>query len=375
MTMKVLVLYQGVQSGSKIATESIVRELRGLYPESIFIVYQQCPQVAVSGPLSFLKYLLWSMWDFRRVINQKRSITCVYSTMYTAIISQWLSKKRQIPSIFHVHGDQRFGREPNNNLLRTVYRIFLGRIVILLQKLAVHFATRVCFVSSTAQHEFLSRYHLQIHTGKSTILPNGVDTKKFFPSSRARPHDRHKPTLLYVGRIDEKKGIHRLMHSLEYLRALSPRLVVAYPSYFDRHSASYFSRLQGVAERVAGVTISFVKNPKNLTALYHGAHCIILPSTQEMAPLVVLEALACGTPLLCANVGGISTMLGPLAFYCVLPSDRPVAIAEAIKKTLSFSPKLRAKLQRDGVMIASKYSWRATAKNLYALIAEITQPW
>jgi glycosyltransferase involved in cell wall biosynthesis len=173
--------------------------------------------------------------------------------------------------------------------------------------LSARAATVVC-VSESAAREVQRYYRVRV----DEILPNAIDTAVFrpFPRAEAReqlglPEDRR--IALYVGRPDRGKGFQLLPGATQ--RA-GYELAVAGPG-----------TLRGARE--LGVL-----DPPQLARAYCAADCVVLPSAYESCSYVVLEALACGVPLITTRVGWMKQLVRELPAYdplCVHPDEEEIA--------------------------------------------------
>lgn len=138
---------------------------------------------------------------------------------------------------------------------------------------------------------------------KLMVLRNGVDLENFHPvpqlAARAELGWPVAPTLISVGHLVENKGHHIAIELLENLPDF--RLVIV-GSGSEREVLEALALRLGVAQRVlfAGRV-----SQQNLSVYYSAADILILASSREGWPNVLLEAMACGTPVLATNVGGI----------------------------------------------------------------------
>jgi len=184
------------------------------------------------------------------------------------------------------------------------------------------------------------------------VMRNGVDLKLFHPADREASRRRWgvvRPTLLSVGHLIERKG-----HDL-VIRALAHRPNIDLILAGDGPEKGRLQRLAaklGLDDRVhfAGV----VKH-QELAGLYSAVDALVLASSREGWPNVLLEALASGTPVIATrNWGTPEIVCAPEAGFLV--DDRtPEAIAEAIQRLLRAPPD-RAKTR----LFAETFSWDAT---------------
>jgi glycosyltransferase involved in cell wall biosynthesis len=123
----------------------------------------------------------------------------------------------------------------------------------------------------------------------------------------------------------------------------------------------------GIAEHVR--FIGWVEEPHK-PALYRGAACAVFPSRYEGFGLPVLEALACGTPLITTTTSSLPEVAGDAAF--VVDPDDPAALAGAILACLVDEP-LAAELRQRGPAQAAQFRWADTARqtlDVYAMAAQ-----
>ncbi|MEO8922438.1 MAG: glycosyltransferase [Caldimonas sp.] len=174
-------------------------------------------------------------------------------------------------------------------------------------------AVSAALAGAMRAHEIVSE-HLE-------VLRNGVDLDRFqcLPQAAARLRLGwpEAPTLISVGNLLESKG-HRL--AVEALTALPGFRLCVVGSGPDDETLKSLARRLGVAERVA-----FCGRiaQQEMSSHYSAADILVLPSLREGAPNVVLEALACGTPVVATAVGGIPEFVSdPIAGQ--LMADRTV---------------------------------------------------
>jgi glycosyltransferase involved in cell wall biosynthesis len=165
------------------------------------------------------------------------------------------------------------------------------------------------------------------------VLRNGVDTAVFalFPRADARRRlgfDERAPLVLAVGNLVPEKGFDLLLRTIA--RMPDVRLVIV-------GEGPLRASLQALAERMAPGRVTFradVTQPE-LRFHYAAADVLALPSLREGWPNVVLEAIACGTPVVASAVGGIPEMLSPPAPGRVVAERSEDAWREALQNVLA----------------------------------------
>jgi D-inositol-3-phosphate glycosyltransferase len=212
------------------------------------------------------------------------------------------------------------------------------------------------------------------------IVAPGVDHALFAPGYR--PQARRAlglgtggPLLLFVGRIQPLKGADVALRTLGVLAAQSDapyRIVIVGGPSGPRGPAAYeeliaLAKELGVAERVSMVP----PQPHELLSTYYrAADVCLVPSRSESFGLVALEAQACGTPVVAAAVGGLTTLVEPgrTGFLVTEPvADR---FAEFVRRIVD-DPALAARVSRESAIHASTYTWAEAAGVLVDLYDEL----
>lgn len=165
-----------------------------------------------------------------------------------------------------------------------------------MEALAGRGAARIVCVSESTAEEVRRYYRLT----DTSVIPNGIDTATFAPRDQLEARKRLglEPSARYatfVGRFERGKGGHL---ALEATGRAGYELLIAGPT-----GAGHGSRHLGILA------------PEQLADAYAAADCVVFPSLYEGCSLVVLEALACGRPLITTRVGWMSTLLRTVPEY------------------------------------------------------------
>jgi D-inositol-3-phosphate glycosyltransferase len=210
------------------------------------------------------------------------------------------------------------------------------------------------------------------------VIPPGVDHAMFSPRDRDASRRRRLslppscPVLLFVGRIQQLKGADLALRCLSVLRDERATLaVVGGPSGADGDAElarlHALARDLGIADRVRWVP------PQPHAALadwYRSADVCIVPSRTESFGLVALEAAACGTPVVAANVGGLRSLVanGETGF---LVDGRTAHDYAAPVERLLADPDLAAEMGARAVASSHRYTWSITAARLRRLYSDV----
>ncbi len=232
-------------------------------------------------------------------------------------------------------------------------------------------AQKIITVSSATRDYVLS---LGADPEKVTVLHNGVDLERFKPDARLREKTRAKlgihqdeTVVLTVRRLVFKNGIDTLIDAARIAVEKNPKLVfLAVGKGPDFNDVKARIEQLGISRnfRLAG----FVSDA-DLPAYYNAADFFVLPSKSgEGLPLVGLEAMACGLPLIATDVGGINEVM--IAGYGKLvPPNNPAAMAAAISDFAFMNLlSLREKLRHEMTL---RHSWEANVINLEKIYEEL----
>lgn len=215
-----------------------------------------------------------------------------------------------------------------------------------------------------------------------TVIPHGVDLARYCPEPEAgdalarRSLGLDGPYLLFVGTIEPRKNLPGLLDAYGRLAAgyeregrTAPRLAIAgMPGWGMEEFGAALGRLGPAA---AGVSMLGYVETEMLPALYRGAAGFCFPSFYEGFGLPLLEALACGCPVLSSNSAAMPEAGGEAARYAT-PGDAE-AWAEGMKKMLMDAGENDRRRELGGGH-ASRFTWRVTAQATLDLYRKIGSP-
>jgi glycosyltransferase involved in cell wall biosynthesis len=171
--------------------------------------------------------------------------------------------------------------------------------------------------------------------------------------------------LLYVGTIEPRKNLAILFEALKQADLPDTKLVIAGKmGWLFRETVARVHDL-GLEETV--IFAGFVPDD-DLPMLYSLAEAFVFPSLYEGFGLPVVEAMACGTPVLCTNVSSLPEVAGDAALMSA-PGDVG-AWAKALRR-ITEDPELRADLSRRGPRQAARFTWRDTAEQTRAVYQDL----
>jgi len=172
-------------------------------------------------------------------------------------------------------------------------------------------------------------------TSRIHVLRNGVDSDRFAPQPDARQRlgVAGTPLLLSVGNLLPVKRHGLVIHALALLRQTYPqaRLAVVGSGPLQAALAAQVTAL-GLADAVQLVG---AVSQSVLAQWYSAADLLVLASSREGWPNVLLEAMACGTPVLASRVGGVPEIVSSDTVGVTAHFDTPAALAEVLSSTLT----------------------------------------
>jgi len=234
--------------------------------------------------------------------------------------------------------------------------------------LALRTASQVIVISQATCRDLLTFYHLPPQ--KVTVIPLAADPA-FHPQSPAevervrRKYALPESYLLYLGINKPHKNLGRLVEALSLVpRPLSLIIAGAWdPRYLEPRQRAEALGLENAVRFLGPVPEA------DLPALYSGATLFVFPSLYEGFGLPVLEAMACGRPVVCSNTSSLPEIVDEAALTFD-PLD-VTEMAAKIEKALG-NESLREEMKEKSLQQAAKFSWERTARETLEIYREAT---
>ena len=202
------------------------------------------------------------------------------------------------------------------------------------------------------------------------VIPgSGVDTEQLQPM----PEPAGVPTVAFVGRLLEDKGIRTLVAAVQSLHShgnavnllIAGTTDPANPSSISDSELKTWTRQPG---------IRWLGQVKDIASVWAQAHIAVLPSRREGLPKALLEAAACGRPMIATDVPGCREIVLPDETGLLVPLDEPTVLAAAINK-LANSPDLRHRYGAAARRLAvEKFSAEAIGQQTVRLYRALADP-
>lgn len=218
---------------------------------------------------------------------------------------------------------------------------------------------------SPSARDFIHRYFPEL---PFDIVPNGIDVARFHPGvPRLTGMDDGVFTILFVGRMDPRKGARYLFAALPHLERALPdyRVVVVGAGWMHGYYETHIPPGLRHRVRLAGQVPA-----ADLPRYYRSADVYCSPSTgNESFGIVLLEAMASGTPVVASDIVGYRAVVSHGRDGLLTPARDPVRLAEALV-TLAHDPELRRRMGEAGREKALGYSWPRVADRMLPILEQ-----
>ncbi|MGB1262263.1 MAG: glycosyltransferase [Cognaticolwellia sp.] len=198
---------------------------------------------------------------------------------------------------------------------------------------------------------------------KIHVIYNGVDQQQF-QLVGAKSETINDDYILYVGNLKKEKGVIELLKGFAAIQNKYPSLKLFYAG--PGNMKNELARQAKFLEIDHKVTLLGSVDHAELPKLIGQAKMLALPSYNEGVPNVVLEAMACGTPVLVSNVGGIPEVVDENICGTIIPAKSDLAVAEGIEQIL-----LKQWCKRDIREHSQKFSWQNNKQQLLNMLMDI----
>lgn len=220
---------------------------------------------------------------------------------------------------------------------------------------------------ASAEHSLGLLRELGIPADKCGYLHHGVNTEIFKPGGEMRKGN----TLLFLSRIERRKGLAVLVKAMSLVKTKSTLLIAG-----QAGDTGYFREVMALTEKENSSgyhKIEYVGVPddEEKVRLFQSASVFVLPSIYEDYGIVNLEALSCGTPVIATRVGGVPEIVkdGENGFL-VKPGDSE-ELASAIDRLMG-DPVLQRKMGEEGAKIVlEKFSWGKIIERLEEIYSSV----
>lgn len=220
------------------------------------------------------------------------------------------------------------------------------------------------------------------------IVPPGVDTSIFHPIEQSYAKKvigipQNHRMILFAGRIERLKGIDNLFKAVALLKGSHPEwdwaniclsVIGGDPSERGLRENEEMARLHALRDELGlHDLIAFLgaRDQDTLHFYFAAAECLVMPSHYESFGMVALEAMACGTPVIVSDVGGLSQLVKHNQTGLRVKVNDPAALAAAIEKLFTDEAR-RRRIGHSAACYAEDYSWGKIVDKLLSAYEEVT---
>ena len=248
------------------------------------------------------------------------------------------------PFVVKVHGplflNHRFDRNHKTRILKYLENW--------MEKSVVKRADAVIYSSRAMQN--LTRETWKLKRNNSVVIENPIDLNAFHPKKTASDGAERTPTVLYVGRLEYRKGIHVLYRAIPLVMNKNPDVrfvIIGSDTRTGDKGRSILSETKEFLERkdlLHGVTFIGPQKRADLVDYYRRCDIFVMPSLFEPVGFTAIEAMACGKPVVVSSNAGIAERIEDgLSGYLIEPGSAS-ALAEKINFILELNQKQREKI-------------------------------
>jgi D-inositol-3-phosphate glycosyltransferase len=224
-----------------------------------------------------------------------------------------------------------------------------------------------------AQLEWLYKAEMR----KVSVIPPGVDVGHFYPIpvDEARQFIGLAPDarmILFVGRIEPLKGLDTLIRAVACLRVkdlpepVHLAVIGGEPDVAPEETSTEMARIQRMCDDLTvGKMVAFLgkRSQDTLPYYYSAAEVVVMPSHYESFGMVALEAMACGTPVIASQVGGLAFLVQDGITGYHVPDGDDDALCGRLTSLLG-NESLRRSLGRNAAEYAQNYAWEKIAPQI-----------
>jgi D-inositol-3-phosphate glycosyltransferase len=234
-------------------------------------------------------------------------------------------------------------------------------------------------IASTQAELAQLQWLYEVKTDNVVIIPPGVDIGHFYPISKedAREYiqvDLCPRMLLFVGRIEPLKGIDTLIKAIALIKETGVlsryevclAVIGGDASMSDENISQEMSRLHKIRDAYGledVVTFLGKRSQDTLPYYYSAADVVVVPSHYESFGMVALEAMACGTPVVASQVGGLAYLIQDGVTGYHVRDQEPEELANRLIQLID-DDKTHQIMSKNAAEYATQYSWKKITRQI-----------
>jgi phosphatidylinositol alpha-mannosyltransferase len=322
-------------------------------PDNVVVTTTRVISIPFAGSKARIPYSPMVNWRVRRALHAETfDILHAHEPMTLPVPVMALTHSRSVNvGTFHAYRDRHLIYEYGRRVFQPFFDKLDGKIAV-----------------SEAAKDTVARYF----GGEYVIIPNGIDADRF-GSESVRPLEQYadgRPTILFVGRLEPRKGFRYLLRAFPYVKEQFPEARLIVVGAYEREEMA--DHLHYTRERhLTGVKFVGRVSDEELPRYYRSCTVFCAPSTGfESFGIVLLEAMATGKPTVATNIPGYRDLLddGQEGFLAEPKNER--SLAEALIRILR-DPQMQRSMGDRGRAKAQQYSWRQVALRVLDVYEEL----
>lgn len=297
--------------------------------------------IPANGSIARITLSLRLAGQVKAILNQEQfDVVHLHEPLLPALPLQVLRFSNAVNiGTFHAYRGRHLAYHYGKRILKHWFRKLDGKIAVSLPAM-----------------EFVRQYF----PGYYNIIPNGIDYERFAGQTDPLPEfSDEKLNLLFVGRLEKRKGVRYLLEAFQVLKGRYPacRLIIVGPVPRGAERYQEWVKRRGLADVVFTGRVSH----EDLPRYYSSAHIFCSPATgQESFGIVLLEAMAAGKPIVATDIEGYRRLVEPEVDGLLVPPKDKKALAKALLDLVEDETR-RKEMGEAGRSKARQYTWGAVA--------------
>jgi phosphatidylinositol alpha-mannosyltransferase len=322
-------------------------------PDNVVVTTNKVISIPFSGSTARIPYSPLVNWRVKKALHEEDfDILHAHEPMTLPVPVMALTHSRAVNvGTFHAYRDTHVIYKYGRRIFQPFFDKLQGKIAV-----------------SEAARDTVAKYL----GGEFVIIPNGIDVDRF-GGEQVAPIEQYldgRPNILFVGRLEPRKGFRYLLRALPYIKEEFPRarlLVVG--AYLKEEVASHL--LYAREHHLTGVKFVGRVSDEDLPRYYRTCDVFCAPSTGfESFGIVLLEAMAAGKPVVATDIPGYRDLLADGEEGLLAEPKNEEALAQAIVHILK-NPDLQRSMGAEGRAKARQYSWRRVALRVLDFYEEL----
>jgi len=313
--------------------------------------------------------------DGYRIIRFKPVYTAKGNAIMLSMLSRLLRERRNF-DIIHAHSHlyfstnlcafvRKLGSTPlvitNHGLLSQTAPMWLQRIYLPTLARWTYEVTDKVICYTEEDKSILE--DLGVDSDKIVVIHNGIDHELFTP----REKEKNSNKILWIGRFTPGKGVEYLIDAFNFLVKDFPELRLVMVGRGPLRNVVE-QKIDSLGLKGSISIIDFIPNSE-IPNIYRASDCFVLPSLNEGLPRTILEAMACGIPVVCTKLPQLVDIVRSCGL--LVPSRDPESLADAVAKILS-NERLAKRFGRNGRnKVVRKYTWKDTVIKTIRVFEEL----